>query len=45
MTSFVTGSKELNADNWSAFQDEMNGMGLSRIEELQVEAYNNTYGE
>lgn len=45
MTSFVTGNEELNKENWTAFQEEMDGMGLSRIEEIQAEAYRNTYGE
>ncbi len=45
IVSFVTGNTELTPDTWKAFQDEMNSMGLSRIEEIQVEAYKNTYGE
>ncbi|HJB92217.1 MAG TPA: hypothetical protein H9763_12245 [Candidatus Eisenbergiella merdigallinarum] len=45
IVSFVTGNKELTPDTWKAFQDEMNALGLSRIEELQAEAYRNTYGE
>ncbi len=44
VVSFVTGNKELNAENWKAFQDEMNGLGLSRIEEIQLEAYHATFG-
>lgn len=44
ITSFVTGNRELTPDNWAAFQDEMNALGLSRIEEIQQEAYNSTFG-
>lgn len=44
ITAFVTGTKDLNADSWTSFQNEMNGMGLSRIEQIQQEAYNNTFG-
>ena len=44
IVSFVTGNKEFNADAWKAFQEEMNGLGLSRIEEIQLEAYKATFG-
>lgn len=44
IVSFVTGNKEFNEDSWKAFQDEMNGLGLSRIEEIQLEAYHATFG-
>ncbi|NLO85648.1 MAG: hypothetical protein GX096_09500 [Clostridiales bacterium] len=45
LTSFVNGTTELTADSWKAFQDQMNTMGLSRIEEIQLAAYQATYGE
>lgn len=44
IVSFVTGNTEFNADTWKAFQDEMNDLGLSRIEEIQLEAYHATFG-
>lgn len=44
ITAFITGDKELNKDNWEAFIKEMDGMGLSDIEKLQYEAYQNTFG-
>lgn len=44
IVSFVTGNKEFNADTWRAFQEEMNSLGLSRIEEIQLEAYQATFG-
>lgn len=43
IVSFVTGNKEFNADTWKAFQDEMNSLGLSRIEEIQLDAYRATF--
>lgn len=43
ITKFVIGSRPLS--EWSEFQDEMNALGLSRIEEIQLEAFRNTYGE
>ena len=30
--------------NWQAFLDEMDAAGYTRMEELQLEAYKNTYG-
>ncbi len=44
IVSFINGDRELTADEWAAFQDEMNGLGLSRIEEIQLAAYQATYG-
>ena len=44
IVSFVTGDRELTADEWAAFQGEMNALGLSRIEEIQLAAYQATYG-
>lgn len=44
IVSFVTGNKEFDADTWRAFQEEMNSLGLSRIEEIQLEAYQATFG-
>lgn len=45
LTSFVTGKTELNEANWQAFLDEMAAKGYTRIEEIQLEAFRNTYGE
>lgn len=42
--SFIVGNTEFNPDTWKAFQDEMNGLGLSRIEEIQLDAFRATYG-
>lgn len=44
IVSFVTGNKEFDADAWKAFQEEMDGLGLSRIEEIQLDAYHATFG-
>ncbi|MCE5343291.1 MAG: hypothetical protein LLF96_06870 [Eubacteriales bacterium] len=44
VVSFVSGDRELNETEWAAFQDEMNNLGLSRIEEIQLAAYQATYG-
>lgn len=43
IVGFVSGSQELTPENFKAFQDEMDQMGLARIEEIQLEAFNNTY--
>lgn len=45
VVSFVTGNEELTPESWKAFQDEMNALGLSRIEEIQLEGFRATYGE
>lgn len=45
IVSFVSGNTELTAESWAAFQDEMNVMGLSRIEEIQLAAFQAMYGE
>jgi putative aldouronate transport system substrate-binding protein len=44
VVSFVDGDRELTESEWAAFQDEMNNLGLSRIEEIQLAAYQATYG-
>lgn len=44
IVSFINGSRELNEAEWAAFQQEMNDKGLARIEEIQLQAYRNTYG-
>lgn len=44
ITQFIDGTRELTPDNWAAFQQEMNDMGLSRIEEIQLAAYQAMYG-
>lgn len=44
ITQFIDGTRELTPDNWAAFQQEMNDMGLSRIEEIQLTAYQAMYG-
>lgn len=43
--SFVTGNEELTEESWKAFQEEMNSLGLSRIEEIQLEAFQATFGK
>ena len=45
IVSFVTGNAEFNEESWKAFQDEMDSLGLSRIEEIQLEAYHATFGD
>ena len=44
IVSFVTGNSDFSPEAWKAFQDEMNGLGLSRIEEIQLDAYHATFG-
>ena len=44
IAQFIDGTRELTPDNWAAFQQEMNDMGLSRIEEIQLAAYQAMYG-
>lgn len=45
IVSLVNGSRELTPEEWATFQQEMDDLGLSRIEEIQLEAYQNTYGK
>lgn len=45
IVSFVNGDRELNETEWAAFQGEMNSLGLSRIEEIQLAAYQATYSK
>ena len=44
IAQFIEGTRELTPDNWAAFQQEMNDLGLSRIEEIQLAAYQAMYG-
>lgn len=44
ITDFIRGTRELNEENWQAFLDEMDAAGYTRMEELQLAAYQNTYG-
>lgn len=44
IAQFIDGTRELTPDNWAAFQQEMNDLGLSRIEEIQLAAYQAMYG-
>jgi hypothetical protein len=44
ITAFVSGSKDLTPATWSSFQQRMNNDGLSKIENIQLDAYKNTYG-
>ena len=44
IAQFIDGARELTPDNWAAFQQEMNDLGLSRIEEIQLAAYQTMYG-
>ena len=45
MISFISGGTELTEESWKAFQDQMDAMGLARIEEIQLEAFRAQYGE
>lgn len=45
MTGFITGTTELNEENWAAFVEQMDTLGLARMEEIQLEAFRATYGE
>lgn len=44
IAQFIDGTRELTPDNWVAFQQEMNDLGLSSIEEIQLAAYQAMYG-
>lgn len=44
IAQFIDGTRELTPENWAAFQQEMNDLGLSRIEEIQLAAYQAMYG-
>lgn len=44
IAQFIDGTRELTPDNWAAFQQEMNDLGLSRIEEIQLATYQAMYG-
>lgn len=44
IAQFIDGTREPTPDNWAAFQQEMNDLGLSRIEEIQLAAYQAMYG-
>lgn len=43
IAQFIDGTRDLTPENWAAFQDEMNTLGLSRIEEIQLEAFKAMY--
>lgn len=43
LTGFIVGNTELNEENWNAFVEEMDALGLSQIEEIQAAAYQNTF--
>lgn len=45
VVSFVNGTRALNQEEWAKYQAEMNALGLSKIEEIQLAAYQNTYGK
>lgn len=45
LTSFITGTKELTPDSYKAFVDEMDGLGLKKIEDIEAQAYQETYGK
>ena len=40
---FINGSREFNETEWQAFIEEMDGLGLSRLEEIQLEAFQSMY--
>ncbi len=43
ITNFVTGNKEFNKDTYMKFVEEMDSLGLGRIEEIQLDAFRETY--
>ena len=45
LTSFVTGKAELTEGNWQSFLDDMASRGYTKVEEIQLEAFRNTYGQ
>ena len=44
LCQFINGSRTFDRDEWNAYIAEMDALGLSRIEEIQLEAYKATYG-
>src|SRR5699024_10104645 len=44
LCQFINGARAFNRDEWNAYIAEMDALGLSRIEEIQLEAYKATYG-
>ena len=44
LTSFIVGNTELNEANWQSFIDQMDNLGLAKIEEIQLTAYRRTLG-
>ncbi len=44
LTSFIVGNTELNEANWQSFINQMDNLGLAKIEEIQLTAYRRTLG-
>lgn len=42
LTALITGDEELTKDNYKAFVDKMDSLGLSQIEEIEAKAYQET---
>jgi ABC-type sugar transport system, periplasmic component len=45
MVAFINGTTKLSPQTWASFQEDMKKKGLGRIEAIQLEAYQNTYGK
>ena len=45
LTAFITGDEELTEDNYKAFVDKMDSLGLSQIEEIEAKAYQETQAQ
>lgn len=44
LTGFIVGNTPLNEETWNAFVEQMDALGLQRIEDIQYEAYKTTFG-
>lgn len=44
ITEFINGTRTLNETEWAAFVEEMDSLGLARIEEIELEGYQTMYG-
>ena len=44
ITSFIVGNTPLNENTWNSFIKQMDSLGLAEIEQIQAEAYKETFG-
>lgn len=44
LTGFIVGNTEFNEANWNSFIEQMDNLGLTKIEEIQLTAYRRTLG-